>query len=164
MSTILKFKAGRVHYNQETNLLSPEALKGEVSIKPSEEDDSFYDFIWTPRERTAGNSHDPEDDDNRRLLIPGDVEWKHVKSCKTGRVFCLQFTSDAKSFYWLQDPNENEDDPSELSAKDKEISNRINKLLTEEDEEDEADDDDEVLPDAPEAEKKEQHTNAGSSL
>lgn len=126
--TTLKFKAGKVDFNEETNLCTPKSVKGQITIRPAEDDESFYDFIWTPLEKSAGG----QDEEDELLIIPGDVKWKHVKSCNTGRVFSLSFTSGAKSFYWLQDGNSNSDDPSELSAKDKEISEKISNLIEEE--------------------------------
>ncbi|GMM35968.1 proteasome regulatory particle lid subunit [Saccharomycopsis crataegensis] len=147
MSVILKFKAGKVDYNEETHKCTPKPLKGEVTIKKVEDDESFYDFSWESREKTAaGVAHNPDEDE--LLIIPGDVTWKHVKSCTTGRVFCLNFTSGAKSFYWMQDKNDNEDDPSELSAKDKEIAAKIQKLISDDSaaaDDDDEDDNDEVM-------------------
>ncbi|AOA61999.1 26S proteasome regulatory subunit [Komagataella phaffii CBS 7435] len=126
---IIKFNAGKVKIDEETKLCTPLATRGEIIVQLSAEGEEFYDFKWVPTENTAGEGNQSE----TFLVIPGDVTWKHVKSCKDGRVFKLTFlSSGAKSLFWMQDDNGNEDDPSELTTKDKEISEKITKLFDEE--------------------------------
>ncbi|ODQ77383.1 hypothetical protein BABINDRAFT_163631 [Babjeviella inositovora NRRL Y-12698] len=130
MSALVSFNAGRVSYSEATKKCTPEPLKGKITIKASEEGDFFYDFTWAPRESTPGVVSD------ELLVIAGDVQWKHIASCKTGRVFSLTFlSSGAKNLYWMQDLNDDEnDEPSQLSKKDLEISAKITKLFLEEEE------------------------------
>lgn len=129
MAPILNFKAGKVSLNEETKQCTPSPVKGEISVSLSQESEGFYDFNWKPRDSTTGV--EPED----LLVIPGDVTWKHVGSCDTGRVFKLTFlSSGANSLFWMQDPNDHDDEPGKLSAKDEQISSRINVLFSESDE------------------------------
>lgn len=132
-NTIIKFRAGKVAYDPATKIAKPDAIQGEIVIKPSEEEDSFYSFEWKPKERTATSVERDE-----FLIIPGDATWTHIEECKTGRVFALSFlSSGARHLFWLQEVNDNDDDPSELSKKDKEVLTRIQKVLELEGEEEE---------------------------
>lgn len=127
-STILRFKAGKADYDEETHKVTPRAVKGELIFKPTDEEEFMYQASWVAREKTAGA---PDPDDSEIMIIPGDVVWKHVKLCKTGRVFCLHFSSGNKMFFWMQEKNDNEEDPSELSKKDKEICARLDEIMDE---------------------------------
>ncbi|GME73472.1 unnamed protein product [Ambrosiozyma monospora] len=141
----LKFKAGRVNYNEQTNVYTPSPIKGEITIKPSDEaeGEGFYNFTWAPRESVNTASSTPgvteaDSEPEELLVIAGDVTWKRVKSCKTGRVYMLTFiSSGAKNLFWLQEPNgEDEEDNngaglSKESARDKEIFDEITKLFAE---------------------------------
>lgn len=141
MSTI-KFRAGRVKYDAEKKLATPEPIQGQITIKPSEEDESFYSFEWAPKD----NVTNVEKED--LLVIPGDVSWKQVEEAKTGRVFALTFlSSGARHLFWLQEVSDNEDDLSALSKKDKELLERIEKVFEPVEEEEEEEQDVEV-PDA----------------
>ncbi|KAG7881755.1 hypothetical protein KL905_000759 [Ogataea polymorpha] len=127
LSTPLKFKAGKVDYNEETKVYTPNPTKGEIVISQSDEGDEFYLFVWKPRETTVGGV-EPEE----LLVIAGDVTWKKVNSCKTGRVYMLTFlSSGAKNLFWMQEINDDENDPSKETEKDKEIFRKINDLFKE---------------------------------
>lgn len=125
----IKFKAGRVTYDEETNSCTPSPIKGEITIKESEEGPGFYSFAWQSRDKTAGSNNTAED----FLLIAGDVTWKKVKSCKTGRVYMLTFlSSGAKHLFWMQNVSEDEDDLSKDTDKDIKINESIHQILDEE--------------------------------
>ncbi|AOW26098.1 26S proteasome regulatory subunit N13 [Candida albicans P60002] len=128
-SKSLKFHAGKVQYDEETNRCTPLQHKGVISIKPSAEEPDFLDFTWTPKQdqtqATPGNIEKDE-----FLLIPGDVTIKHMKSCNTGRVFALTFlSSGAKYLYWLQDVGDI-DQLDKLTEKDQKIIQDIVDLIT----------------------------------
>lgn len=138
-TTVLKFKAGLVNFDAETKSCVPRPLKGEVEVtKTDDEDMVFHNLVWTPKENIASAEVSDYAVDEL-MLIPGDVNWVHVKSCKTGRVFALCFSSGEKVFFWMQEKNDNEDDLAELSKKDREICEKINSLITEKEEEEEED-------------------------
>ncbi|KAH3683115.1 hypothetical protein WICPIJ_005914 [Wickerhamomyces pijperi] len=125
MSTV-RFRAGRVSYDPETKIATPDPIQGQITIKPSEEDESFYSFEWVPKE-AAVNVEKEE-----LLVIPGDVQWKHIPNAKDGRVFELSFlSSSARHLFWLQDINEFDDDDKldQLSEKDKATFAKIQKIF-----------------------------------
>ncbi|ODV80862.1 uncharacterized protein CANTADRAFT_47098 [Suhomyces tanzawaensis NRRL Y-17324] len=141
MSKTLKFHAGKVQYDEDTKRCTPLAHKGVISIKPSSEDPDFLAFTWTPKSDTTVGGTVEKDE---LLLIPGDVSFKHMKSCTTGRVFALTFlSSGAKHLYWLQDVGDI-DQPGVLTEKDLGIVKQINELITINEDEDE-DEEDEVI-------------------
>ena len=119
----VKFNAGKVLYDEESKTCTPLPHKGTVTIKPNAEDDEFYDFIWAPK----NNSGNVEPDE--LLVIPGDVSFKKMQSCSTGRVVALTFlSSGAKNMYWLQDVGDDEE-LNKLTEKDQKILENVNELL-----------------------------------
>ncbi|VEU19975.1 DEKNAAC100610 [Brettanomyces naardenensis] len=139
LSLPLKFKAGRVDFKEETGIYTPSPIKGQIVLKPSEEGKGFYSFTWSPRENTVSGVESEE-----LLVIAGDVAWRRVKSCTGGRVYMLFFlSSGAKNMYWMQDINDDEDNPSKETEKDKEIFDKINGLLQSEAREDKEEEDEE---------------------
>jgi len=141
MSTI-KFRAGRVNYDAEKKLATPEPIQGQITIKQSEEDDSFYSFEWAPKDNV------PNVEKEDLLVIPGDVTWKQVEECKTGRVFALTFlSSGARHLFWLQEVSDDDDNLSALSKKDKDLLAKIEKMFVPVEEPEEEQQDAEV-PDA----------------
>lgn len=132
---MLRIHAGKVQYDENTKECTPLPTKGVIMMRPSREEVGFFNFKWSPRSSTSNVESD------RLLIIPGDVTFKHVKSCKTGRVVALTFlSSGAKHLYWLQDVGEGTDDEEELSKlteKDQYLINSINEMIqSQEDEED----------------------------
>lgn len=135
MSTV-KFRAGRVNYDPETKIATPDPIQGQITIRPSEEDESFYSFDWAPKETTVNVEKE------ELLVIPGDVQWKRIPNANDGRVFELSFlSSGARHLFWLQDINDFDDDDklNELSEKDKVNFEKIQKIFepVEEEEEEE---------------------------
>lgn len=133
-SKTIRFNAGKVQYDEDTNRCTPLPHKGIITIKQNSEDEDFYDFTWSPKSSGSGNVEKDE-----LLIIPGDVTFKKVKSCTTGRIFALTFlSSGAKHLYWLQDVGD-EDELDKLTSKDKDIVNQINSiiLISDDDEEEE---------------------------
>ncbi|EMG46921.1 hypothetical protein G210_2813 [Candida maltosa Xu316] len=140
-SKSLKFHAGKIQYDEETNRCTPLPHKGVISIKPSAEEPEFLDFTWTPKsDQTQATPGTIEKDEF--LLIPGDVTIKHIKSCSTGRVFALTFlSSGAKYLYWLQDVGDI-DQLDKLTEKDQKLIQDIVDMISI-NEEEEIDDDEE---------------------
>lgn len=118
---LVKFNAGKVQYDETTHKCTPLPHKGVISIKVNSDEEGFYDFTWTPK------SSNGERDE--LLIIPGDVSFKPVKSCTTGRVVALTFlSSGAKNLYWFQDVGDDEQLNS-FTTKDNEIIRKINELI-----------------------------------
>ncbi|XYA02047.1 hypothetical protein QA089_004612 [Meyerozyma guilliermondii] len=118
---LVKFNAGKVQYDETTHKCTPLPHKGVISIKVNSDEEGFYDFTWTPK------SSNGERDE--LLIIPGDVSFKPVKSCTTGRVVALTFlSSGAKNLYWFQDVGDDEQLNS-FTTKDDEIIRKINELI-----------------------------------
>lgn len=135
MSKTLRFNAGKVHYDEETRRCAPLRHKGVVTIKPSSEEPDFLAFTWKPKSDFITGGTPVEKDE--LLLIPGDVSFKHIKSCTTGRVFALTFVSSgAKHLYWLQDVGDL-DQPEILTEKDLGIVKQVNDLFIVKDDEEE---------------------------
>lgn len=107
------FNAGHVLYDEDTHKCTPLPHKGQITIQPSAEEEGFFDFIWAPKTNSGARRHE-------LVLIPGDFSFKPVKSCTTGRVVALTFSSGQRSLYWLQDLGD-EDDLDTFTKKDEEI-------------------------------------------
>lgn len=120
-----KFFAGRVSYNETTHECVAEPLKGQITVLESEEEGPmFYDFVWAPREPTPGVEND------EFLVIAGDVSWKHIALCTTGRVFRLTIESlQSKFYYWMQHVNDDDDEPGKLSKEDLRIQTHLNEVF-----------------------------------
>ncbi|KAI5953386.1 hypothetical protein KGF54_002758 [Candida jiufengensis] len=128
----IKFHAGKVKYDEETNRCTPLPYKGVISIKPSTEEPDFLDFIWTPKQQdqTQQINGSQQIEKDELLLIPGDVSIKIIKSCNTGRVFSFTFSSSgAKYLYWLQDIGDI-DNLSKFTEKDNKLIQQINTLIS----------------------------------
>ncbi|CAI1606676.1 hypothetical protein SEUBUCD646_0L04570 [Saccharomyces eubayanus] len=125
-STVIKFRAGVSEYNEETRLCTPIPVQGEIEIKPNEEEElGFWDFEWRPTEKPIGR----ELDAISLILIPGETMWIPIKSSKSGRVFALVFSSNERYFFWLQEKSPGNLPLNELSAKDKEIYDKMITVL-----------------------------------
>lgn len=129
MSSTIKFNAGKVDFEETTLKCTPNKQKGVITIKASEDDPDFYVLSWLPKDAAAGENEE-------LLLIPGDVTFKKITLCKTGRVFQLSFLlSLAKHFFWFQDIGEL-DDSLEWTEEDNILLARMCELV-DEDEDDE---------------------------
>lgn len=131
----LKFNAGKVEYNEDTDFYTPLATPGEIIVDHSPEGEGCYSFTWKPRNNTSTIT-------DELLVFEGDVIWQKINSCKSGRVYMLAFlSSGAKNLYWMQDINDDnagEDDDDELlskdSKKDLEIAEKLRSFLCEQSE------------------------------
>lgn len=146
MSSGVKFNAGKVLYDEETKKCEPLAIKGQVTITQME-DESMYEFVWNPK---ADSSNLEKDE---LLIMPGDVTFKQVKSCKTGRVFALTYlSSGAKYLYWLQDPGDDQE-LDQLTAKDEALVKEIETLFASEGDEEEEEEEKTAITSARDAEE-----------
>lgn len=123
MAKSVKFNAGKVQYDEETHKCVPLPHKGVVNIRPNADEEDFFDFTWTAKSG-LGNVENDE-----LLIIPGDVTFRQMESCKTGRVFALTFlSSGAKNLYWLQDVGDDEE-LDKLTEKDAAIVKSVHELI-----------------------------------
>lgn len=137
--SLVRVNAGKVQYDESTKRCTPLPQKGVITIRTSADEESFYDFKWAPKSQSSGNV---EADD--LLIIPGDVTFKQVVSCKSGRVFALTFlSSGAKHLYWFQDVGDDEE-LNKLTEKDEIVVKKINELIVMNDDEDDEDEEEEV--------------------
>lgn len=141
MSSTIKFNAGKVDFDESTLKCTPNKQKGVITIKASEDDPDFYALSWLPKDAVAGESEE-------LLLIPGDVMFKKITLCKTGRVFQLSFLlSLAKHLFWFQDVGEF-DDSLVWTEQDNILLARMSELVDEdEDDEEEEVEEEEVKGD-----------------
>lgn len=122
MSKTIKFNAGKVQYDENTHKCTPLPHKGHVTIRPSPDEEGFFDFVWAPK--TASGL-----DKDELLIIPGDVTFKPVALCTTGRVLALTFlSSGAKNLYWLQDVGD-DDALHQFTAADKQLVAAVQALV-----------------------------------
>ena len=139
-STVIKFRAGVCEYNEDSRLCTPIPVQGEIEIKPNEEEEvGFWDVEGRPTEKPVGRELDPIS----LILIPGETMWVPIKSSKSGRIFALVFSSNERYFFWLQEKNSGNLPLNELSAKDKEIYNKMIGVLNNSSESDEEESNDE---------------------
>lgn len=134
---IITFRAGIATFDNETQMCHPLPMQGTITITPSggddqdneDEDDEmgFWDFQWSTKDRTAGNNNVQQP--IQLILIPGETQWVHVKSCQEGRVFALVFSSNEKYFFWLQDKLPAGLAKDAMSEKDQHIYDKIVALL-----------------------------------
>lgn len=157
MTKSIKFNAGKVEYDEETHKCTPLPFKGVIQIKPSQDDPDFLSFTWTPKPDNMNGSLSTVESDEL-LLIPGDVSFKHVKSCDTGRVFKLTFlSSGANHLYWFQDVGDL-DQLDKLTDKDMKIIKDIEEMIAlndEEEDEEEVEEEEEQEQDQEEKDEKE---------
>lgn len=130
------FNAGHVLYDEDTHKCTPLPHKGQITIQPSAEEEGFFDFVWAPKSNSGATRHE-------LVLIPGDFSFKPVKSCSTGRVLALTFSSGQRSLYWLQDLGD-DDALDQFTKKDEEILERFNSVVGGADDDADADDADEA--------------------
>ncbi|KAK6463217.1 proteasome complex subunit Rpn13 ubiquitin receptor-domain-containing protein [Scheffersomyces coipomensis] len=161
MSTVksIKFNAGKVQYDDNTHRCTPLAHKGVISIKANPEEPELFDFVWSPKGDVTVAGNVPEKEN--LLLMPGDVSFKHIKSCQTGRVFALTFfSSGAKYLYWLQDVGDI-DQVDQLTQKDINLAKSVNDLISMKyDEEEDDEEEEEQEPDQESKETGEQSSAA----
>ncbi|CCE61863.1 hypothetical protein TPHA_0B01910 [Tetrapisispora phaffii CBS 4417] len=124
----IKFRAGIAKFDEVTKECIPLAVQGEIHLDASEEESElgFYDFEWKPTE----DVNNPNNTPINLILIPGETVFVPIKSCTTGRVFAIIFSSNEKYFFWLQEKNPSNLRVNELSSNDKEIYQRITAILT----------------------------------
>ena len=72
--SLVEFKCGKMTFNEATKMVSPDKRKGMLMVQQS--DDQLMHLQW--KDRTSGTV---EDD---LILMPDDVEFKHVPACTTG--------------------------------------------------------------------------------
>ena len=113
-----------------------------VGGEADDESVGFWQFHWTPTtERYSSSSGSSSSSSGNGtasdkyepislILIPGETAWVHVKSAKGGRVFALVFSSNQKYFFWMQEKNKRPLGPDDLSDKDKEVYERLQKILS----------------------------------
>ncbi|CCK69082.1 proteasome regulatory particle lid subunit RPN13 KNAG_0B06550 [Huiozyma naganishii CBS 8797] len=133
MSDEIQFRAGMAQYDEASGLCTALPAQGRITMRPNDEEQSlgFWDFEWRP----TGTTGEPI----QLILIPGETHWVPLRSCKTGRVFCLVFSSNEKYFFWLQEKNKAGLAPGKWSPADLALYDRIKKLLAFADEDEDED-------------------------
>ncbi|KAL6946990.1 hypothetical protein ACO0QE_001847 [Hanseniaspora vineae] len=147
---IITFKAGVCDFDEETQTITPVAMGGSITIsqikedtedennaqedvamndaadedEEEEEDMLIYEFVWKPTESSA-KAREPDS----YTIIPGENVWKHIESCKDGRVFALVFSSGEKKFFWLQDKVEDGYPKNHLSKQDLKNEEIVQKIM-----------------------------------
>ncbi|XP_074286796.1 26S proteasome regulatory subunit RPN13 [Silene latifolia] len=96
---ILQFRAGKMSFDGK--LVAPDPRKGLVHITRGE--DGLTHFQWLDRVQNV-----VEDD---QIVFPQEAVFEKVEQA-SGRVYILKFnTDDRKSFFWLQEPKADGDQP-----------------------------------------------------
>ena len=125
---LITFRAGIAEYDEGSQVCTPLPTQGIIKIKPNEEEEEmgFWDFEWTPTEKSPTNTYQSIS----LILIPGETAWIPITSTKEGRIFALRFSSNQKYFFWLQEKNKGNLPLHVMCDKDKEIFDKITKILT----------------------------------
>ncbi|XP_017871959.1 PREDICTED: proteasomal ubiquitin receptor ADRM1 homolog isoform X1 [Drosophila arizonae] len=106
---LLEFKAGRM--NLIDKQVKPDVRHGMIYLHFDANE--HLHFCWKDR-----HAKYPELD---IITEPGNLEFLHVESCKTGRIYVLKYKNTIdRYFFWMQDPHH------EL---DSNICSRVNDLL-----------------------------------
>lgn len=107
--SLVEFRAGKMKLAGST--VTADTRKGLVYMK---QDDRLMHFYW--KDRKSGEVVDD------LILFPGEVEFKRVAQCTTGRVYLLKFRDrpDRKYFYWMQEPKD---------SRDEELQTKVNDLI-----------------------------------
>lgn len=123
-----KFRAGISEFDETTKVCTPLAVQGVVKVSPNAEgsDMGFWDFEWKPVEKRLASTYEPI----QLILIPGETVWTQIKSATEGRVFALIFSSNQKYFFWMQERSKGTTSPEELTAKDKDVMEKIDSILS----------------------------------
>lgn len=130
MTEIISFKAGQASFDEESSIVTPRRGQGKIIVTQPGDTDELISFAWEPRGTAGGEKVEV-------YPFAGDATFQHVKDCKTGRVFMLQFESSGeKLFYWAQQPTDSEN-VWDLSKEDDKILETMQKLLQDEEEEEE---------------------------
>jgi 26S proteasome regulatory subunit N13 len=109
---LIEFKAGQMFKENNSKWVYPDKRKGLVILKQSPEDGLLH-FVW--KDRTTGVV------ERDLIVFPGDVVFKRVKECTTGRVYVLEFhSSKQKFFFWMQEAKDD---------KDNEICEKVNQYI-----------------------------------
>ncbi|EDV91856.1 GH24600 [Drosophila grimshawi] len=82
-------------------MIEPDARRGVIYLQYDQRRELH--FCW--KDRDAGSV------EVDIVTVPGNLEFRRVEPCKTGRVYVLKFRgSTNRMFFWMQDPRHNLDD------------------------------------------------------
>jgi len=100
-SYLAELKCGRMTFNSETSLVSPDPEKGVLYVKKSV--DNLIHLCWKNRKSSVA----AED----WTVFEGDTSVRFIKELPEHRVFFIKFTATGKRmFYWLQHADQDEDE------------------------------------------------------
>jgi len=107
---LIEYKVGRMILLGK--MIEPDDRKGLLFVRRSAGDNQVH-IHWMDR-RTGAIELDI-------LATPGDLEFRRIDQCKTGRVYALKYTrSTQRYFFWMQEPQ---------MDKDVEFCQRLNELI-----------------------------------
>eukprot|EP01062_Namystynia_karyoxenos_P059358 TRINITY_DN50797_c0_g1_i1.p1 TRINITY_DN50797_c0_g1~~TRINITY_DN50797_c0_g1_i1.p1 ORF type:complete len:328 (+),score=82.23 TRINITY_DN50797_c0_g1_i1:101-985(+) len=92
---VMEFRAGKLTRSGTT--VRPDKRKGLVQVWV---EDGGLKLKWV--DRRTGTVED------EHFLFQGEVAWKRVEKCTTGRVYVLDFGA-RQLFFWMQEPDESHD-------------------------------------------------------
>lgn len=96
---IVQFKAGVMHFNSDTKMVTPDSRKGTIIVK--KDDEELTHFIW--RDRKTGQA------EIDLTIFPEDAIFRKIEESK-GRVYLLEFkTTSEKRFFWMQETETEKD-------------------------------------------------------
>ncbi|XP_049849074.1 proteasomal ubiquitin receptor ADRM1 homolog [Schistocerca gregaria] len=113
---LVSFRAGIMEMDKKSKWVRADKRKGLIMLRRCPEDRLMH-FMWQDRERGVIETD--------LIIFPNEVTFRRVESCKTARVYLLEFKmSKQRLFFWLQEPSTERDD---------EYQQKINKYLSDPD-------------------------------
>ncbi|XP_016961468.1 proteasomal ubiquitin receptor ADRM1 homolog [Drosophila biarmipes] len=107
---LLQYKVGRMILLGK--MIEPDDRKGLLFVRRSAGDNQVH-IHWMDRRTGTVELDIP--------ATPGDLEFRRIDQCKTGRVYALKYTrSTQRYFFWMQEPQ---------ADRDAEFCERINELI-----------------------------------
>nr|XP_044249542.1 proteasomal ubiquitin receptor ADRM1 homolog [Drosophila takahashii] len=107
---LVEYKVGRMTLLGK--IVEPDERKGLLFVRRSAGDNQVH-IHWMDR-RSGAVELDI-------LATPGDLEFRRIDQCKTGRVYVLKYTrSTQRYFFWMQEPQ---------AERDADFCQRINELI-----------------------------------
>eukprot|EP01016_Furgasonia_blochmanni_P044334 TRINITY_DN6153_c0_g2_i1.p1 TRINITY_DN6153_c0_g2~~TRINITY_DN6153_c0_g2_i1.p1 ORF type:complete len:255 (-),score=60.30 TRINITY_DN6153_c0_g2_i1:295-1059(-) len=109
----VEFKAGKMDFNSETKMVTPDTRKGKVRVFHNTSDEKHFQWI-------DENTNKEEMD---LYVFANDAKYARVGKAQ-GRVFLLSFKdNEDKYFFWMQETDE---------SKDEEICTKVNGIINRE--------------------------------
>ena len=115
---LAEIKCGRMKFDKETKMVTPEEQKGLLFVERGVDDSQFIHLCWKSREK--GKTTEKLED---WLIFQNDVKVKLITQLPEHRVFFIKFNAtNERHFFWIQH-NEKEKDIGQIEKIDMAMNN-----------------------------------------